>query len=416
MKKFVSILSISFLFFSCKDDSNPIKTEPPNPYAQKEIDWPSLQKAPWPMYRHDPQLTGRSQYVGPTKGIIVDTLKYKRYLPASVSIDANDNIYIPFSSGESDIYCYSLKFDTLKWKLKLPTNTLKIPTTPTITKNNSILYTSTRLYSISDSGKLQWQVQSQKEVAGGLNVQIDKSGNIYYIEQAGTTATATLYCVSPTGQLQWSFADERLLYGICSPAFSPDGNTLYLQAGTNTTTLIAYDISSKSIKWTFEGLPLFSTPIVDNQGNIYFQKNTVTTSLDTFYCLTKDGKVRWKYIFPKKDQQAFQYLYEPTIDYDGNVYILSTKDTLVSLTNDGLVRWKLPLTAYGGCYYSIVCDRNNNIYFVTGNHFLLSVSKAGSINWSIQFNHGFDVYPSLAITEGKLFLVTSYNGLIYIVE
>jgi len=368
------------------------------------------------MYRHDPQLTGRSQYRGPSKGIILDTLKYNKYLPAGISIDANENIYIPFSSGESDIYSFNLKQHSLNWKLKLPTNTLKIPTTPSIVENGSLLYTSTRLYSISDSGSLLWQVLPHKEVGGGYNVQVDRSGNVYYIEQAGTTTAATLYCVSPAGQLQWSFTDERLLYGICAPAFSPDGNTLYLQGGTNTTSIIAYDISTQNIKWTFGGLSLFSTPIVDNQGNIYFQKNTVATSLDTFYCLTKDGDLRWKYVFNKKDQNAHQYFYEPTIDHDGNVYILATKDTLVSLTNDGLERWKLPLNAYGGCYYSMVCDRNDNIYFITGNHILLSVSKTGNIQWSIQFNHGFDVYPCMSLLEGKLLLVASYNGFIYIIE
>lgn len=414
MKKLIYLFTLSLLFISCKEDSNPISTEPPNPFAQKDIDWPSLQKAPWPMYRHDPQLTGRSPYVGPSKGIIVDTIKF-HYLSSGVSVDKNNNVYILYEfDTAANLVSYNINLKKENWRMKLAAGIFyDNPNVPSILSNQNILVTSMGVYSVTINGVTTWQMLPQSRVSGiaTFNSAVDKNGNIYVIDQD----TKILTCYSPQGNSLWTFSDPRLGYVYYTSSFSPDGKILYLQCWKEVS-ILALDIETREVKWTFGTLPLVSTPVVDNQGNIYFQKSTLATPVDTFFCLNAAGEVRWEYIFYKGNETANSYFgFEPmTIDKDGNIYLLAPRDTLVSLTNDGQVRWKFPLTAYKGSAYHLVCDANGTVYFATISNHLLAVSNKGNILWALKLPYD-EWYSTPSITEGKL-LLTGFRGRVYLIE
>ena len=184
MKISTYIFSISLLFLSCKDDTNPIKTDPPNPYAQKDIDWPSLQKAPWPMYRHDPQLTGRSQFVGPTKGVIVDTIRTSGTASLSaISIDNSGTLYCSITGGDTNLVALSPQGVPF-WGLTL--SLLKPFNTPTILSENSIIHASANgIRKISSTGSVVWTWQPPSPVYQ-YNSPIDKEGNMYCIDNLKT--------------------------------------------------------------------------------------------------------------------------------------------------------------------------------------------------------------------------------------
>lgn len=357
------------------------------------------------MYRHDPQLTGRSQFVGPTKGIIADTITFW-YLCSSVVIDNENNIYIPILDS-TDICSYNADNRLINWKLKFSAHIPENPNTPSILSTGDIIYSGKRLFAFSKNGSLSWEFSTgNNEITNPLE-QTDKSGNIYFIE------SQTLKCISPQRQILWSFTYP----GLWLPkfAFSPDGKTLYVPIGHNTS-LLALDVSTQQIKWTFGTLPLLASPIVDNQGNIYFQKSSTTTSADTFFCLNPHGDIRWQYVYQKGNSEAkYNDYYEPTIDLDGNIYFIAPKDTLVSVKNDGTIRWKLPLQTYNGSYSPLVCDASNTIFLTTGDNHLISVSQSGKILWQIKFAFPHELYNTPSLMEGKLIL-TANSGNVYVVE
>ena len=101
MKKLIALIPFSFILctlylFSCDTTEPPPKEEKPPGY-QEDIPWPSLADSPWPMFRANPQNTGRSKGIGPTLGIIewsVDTLN----ISTGVAIGPDFTLY--FISGD----------------------------------------------------------------------------------------------------------------------------------------------------------------------------------------------------------------------------------------------------------------------------------------------------------------------------
>jgi len=60
---------IAILFCACMEDVDKVNDDIIISMPQSHIEWPSLADSPWPMYRHDPQSTNRSQFQGPQTGI-----------------------------------------------------------------------------------------------------------------------------------------------------------------------------------------------------------------------------------------------------------------------------------------------------------------------------------------------------------
>lgn len=109
-----------------------------NPYQQHQIDWPSLADAPWPMARHDPQGTGRSQYIGPTDGDIFLNYNDDFYMDGSIAIGAQNDLYFI----ENKDSCYLVKTSELGemiWKTGLGLGHSLC--TPTLASND-LVYTS----------------------------------------------------------------------------------------------------------------------------------------------------------------------------------------------------------------------------------------------------------------------------------
>ena len=92
-------------------------------YCQQQIDipWPTLANSPWPMIKHDPQLTGRSPYAGPK----IPTIKWTLDLPYGVFsgpvIGEDGTLYVGtraylYFVGDTTNYFYAINPDgTIKW-------------------------------------------------------------------------------------------------------------------------------------------------------------------------------------------------------------------------------------------------------------------------------------------------------------
>lgn len=400
---------VSLILSSCKDDSVPIKPDPVNPYAQKVIEWPSLKKSPWPMYRHDPQLTGRSQFVGPTKGIIVDTIRTGGAASLSaISIDSDGTIYCSITGGDTNLVALSSQGVPI-WGISL--SLLKPGNTPTILHDNKIIHISANgVRNISPAGKILWTWVPPSPVYQDVTL-VDKEGNIYCID-----GKSTLYKISPSGNVVWSKTDSRFLWGARStPSFSPDGMTLYI-AGLlqNAPRLLAVDINSGEVRWVFGEYGVSNASVVDNNGNIYLLspiKGNDTVAV--LFSLSPNGHVRWKQEFPawKYSNHSFINI-DPTIDDAGNIYIVF-QDTIRSFSNEGINRWKKSI-GNKGIITPLICDNDGNTYFATTelSSNLLSYSSIGTKRWELSMNK---TITYLTLIENKL-IVTTYFGEVFIIE
>ena len=96
---FASVWILFFLLTGCSKE--PTKTED-TPSPQEHIPWPSLADSPWTMFHHDPQSTGRSQYVGPQIGNVKWEFSFHPgHAQGSVAIGLDSSIY--FASSRDSI-------------------------------------------------------------------------------------------------------------------------------------------------------------------------------------------------------------------------------------------------------------------------------------------------------------------------
>ena len=92
-------------------------------YCQQQIDipWPTLANSPWPMIKHDPQLTGRSPYAGPKTPTIKWTLDLPYGVFSGPVIGEDGTLYVGtraylYFIGDTTNYFYAINPDgTIKW-------------------------------------------------------------------------------------------------------------------------------------------------------------------------------------------------------------------------------------------------------------------------------------------------------------
>jgi len=167
-----------------------------------------------------------------------------------------------------------------------------------------------------------------------------------------------------------------------------------------TTGLIAVNTSGE-VKWLFRSFPAYGTPLIDNEGNIYFgaRKSPDPTIPDDenkrgIFSITSNGKLRWQY------QTFFGAMMDPAMDYDGNLYFsvgeTAASSELISLSADGELRWKYSTSEDVNAVSSLVCDNDGNIYLATYSGYLLSFSSQGTLSWKLNLGEVNLVSPALA--------------------
>ncbi len=391
------LLAGSLLFVKCDSPNGPINNE--DIVLQIDIPWPSLGNTPWPMHHHDPQSTGRSKYSGPQNGILAKKV-YVGMSYSGISIGYHKSVLL---STFSPYKLYSLDYDgNVKWEYPL----LFCNTTPLI-NSDSIIYVAGEIYftAFNHNGDILWQRKMNNQdrmVSVGIN--IDLNGNLYYVDY-----NHTLTVLDKNGNFKWSLKDNRFLsLTYAAPTFSPDGKTLYIQ-GINVS-LLAVDINNQTIKWTFGYHQLLSSPVVDNNGNIYIIPNAEEFDNNRkIYSLNSFGEINWEFSFIGDnhwDNTA------PTIDYNGNIYF--GVDTLYSLTNSGKFRWEIPLNGTQ-IVSPLICDKDNVIYIATdnigtGENNVIAIKDNGEIKWEIVDSIERALGASPALSEDRTLFYPTWDN------
>ena len=188
-----------------------------------------LAEAPWPMYQHDPQHTGRSRYTGPDDPVLLWTLSlFNNSKPSSPVLDADGTLYVK----GSDAILYAINPDgSRKWVYVAGTDetTRNLETSPLLGADGTIyIFQTNQLIAVSPDGHEQWSV--------GFGFDIDHSsptispdGTIYipWAQSPRYGAAGTLYSYNRTDftdETVWRFQTDTGIYD--SPALGLDG-TIY---------------------------------------------------------------------------------------------------------------------------------------------------------------------------------------------
>ena len=421
LELFTSILIILVIFsnifiISCKDEI----TQPPpkQPGYQEDIPWPSLADSPWPMFRGNPQYTGRSKYNGPVSGII-QWVYDSVYIESGVILSADSSPLFQ-TSGPINFRggVYKLRQSgNLEWFYNI--SEIAAGTTPLILSDSTIIvstYIGGKIIALSNNGAEKWTYDTGTYITTrGMNVGLD--GTIYFLD-----STKTLFALGKDGILKWTLKIENVFFGSGSThrmAFSPNGKTLYITGADKA--IYAVDVNQRTIIWSFGGKNAVASPLVDSDGNIYLYGIPDYSESDQPYLvkINTSGLIVWRY--PCQNKQ-FGYFLEPTLDYNGNIYFGFGTDSLYSVNFDGTLRWRVNIqTTYGGIISSpLVCDRQNNIYVPIqksgGVHFtILAFKESGNLLWESNLLFG-EPGDSPALGIGSLYCPTYRSTNFYLIN
>ncbi len=398
----------SFICLSCicksptnsNNDPPPDNDTIPSTMPQQHIPWPSLADSPWPMYRHDPQGTGRSQYPGPQLG----QLKWKMSAPGVASgngftstvIDPNGTLYIPSSYEREEGIGQIWKFHainpngTIKWTWFdsiHPHN--EIESVPLITADGTIILCGMGLpqsyiYGINPDGTLKWEYYVDSQPS---NPNIGLDGTIYF------TTINGLYALKQDGTLKWELR-KNTEFGPSTDgiSISTDGQILFVGGWSGYDKLFAISTNG-DILWSFNDddstkyYSLSSIPMVDSQNNIYIY---TTYGL---YSVSHDGKERWRYKHLSTGEQM-------VMDFNGHLYIYDYIDIntqkITALNYAGQELWSID---HHYLQSGLVMDNNGTIYTIGNNEVSAISSFDGSIIWELYLGYSYHSWYTPAIPK-----------------
>ncbi|MBC7186634.1 MAG: PQQ-like beta-propeller repeat protein [Calditrichaeota bacterium] len=418
---FVLVFALVLLVLSCARDKTPLgPAEGPAVCPQQDIPWPSLANSPWPMYRHDPQLTGRSPYTGPRRGRIrwTFTTEPLGLIYPGIVIGPDGTIYFMsncenFPGGQRGAL-YAVSPDgELRWRYYFeeawPADT------PIVLADGGILVTSLRPCIINPDGTLrkQWSALAWSPINIGAD------GTLYFVDPEGY-----LCAMTQAGCVVWRLlADGGFTReGV---TVSPSGDMLY--AFTNVTlrsrekqSLCAVGLDG-TVRWKFElgeSRETYSAPVVDAQGSAIFCALGPDSAPDRGVTLvSREGRLVWRYQVSGAGEEA-------AIGRQGDFFLecdLEATRALVCLDCLGRPRWAYPLGRYQS-KAAPICDREGVTYLCRGEE-VIAVGPAGTPLWSVPLEAGITRIAGPAIgSDGTLYVGTvpgqggPASGRIYAIE
>jgi outer membrane protein assembly factor BamB len=157
--------------------------------------------------------------------------------------------------------------------------------------------------------------------------------------------------------------------------------------------------SSPLLKWKFKtGDSIYSSPAIDNNGNIY-----IGSQDNCLYAITPNGKLKWKY---KTDGWVYS---SPAIDENGNIYMGSFDGNLYAITSNGKLKWKYKTD--GWVWSSPTISNDGTVYFGSVDENLYALSPNGKLKW--KYKTGFTIFSSPAIDKNGNIYIGSQDNCLY---
>ncbi len=265
-----------------------------------------------------------------------------------------------------------------------------------------------KVVAMNPDGTKKWEFLAAPDLAGATNLTrplaVGADGTIYI-----SSGNTKMFAINPDGSQKWvqTFADS--VWGMSSGiAISYDGATLYGlgQAGK----LYAVRSSDGGKLWEFAtgdgGGNMYSTPVVGQDGTIYFGGGGYNSPNKKLYAINPNGTQKWAFL------TGGLILASPSIGTDGTVYIGSQDGYLFAVKPDGTQKWRSSVGTVSGSTAAI--DRDGNSYFGSYAGGMYSFDSAGNLRWTFTTNGGIDITPLIG-NDGNIYVLTT-TGYAYCVN
>lgn len=239
--------------------------------------------------------------------------------------------------------------------------------TPAVHSNGTIYITESDgfITAVNSNGTLQWQDSiTGKGITAGFTTQqgptIGPNG-IYYSLDGGIIAAYDY-----NGNQLWTraFAADN----PTSPVVSPDGGEIYVAYEDGG--IVALDNSGNTIWTNIIGSGGHGSSFVMTSDN-----NLIKTQDETVYAVSSvDGSVIWSYDVNDTVWST------PVLGDNGNIYFIDNGYTVTALSHNGVRQWFVNL--YSGFAFANrgpgIIDENGNLFYVTGLGYLYSIATGST--------------------------------------
>ncbi|RKX52736.1 MAG: hypothetical protein DRP50_06945 [Thermotoga sp.] len=384
--------------------------------------FPSNGIHPWPMYRCNPQHTGRSMYSGPQN----PTLKWKVKVEGGIRwivVDKDENVYVDTIVEEKDwkvrtyeTRIYKIRDGEIIWKQSFKGKKSKGGQKNTfLVLGSDELYTSINntIYAIDmESGEKGLLLSLQGSEIIGLTPLDD--GNLCFT----TSDPYMIYIVDPKGKVKWKFRGQSS-WGIRFPAIDEEGRiytadrwegyrkhkykeysgkvyVLTPEEGKSCTSKPFKFVRNEYVKeYDFdevrkrESVTLPWSIIVYE--DILYGNRTIYISAWGGITSTSDGKKVWRYQFDLRGANGWWEGWAPclrrtVVGSDGTVYAIYG-GYLIAINRKGEEKW-IKSDAYGGLVMDkddvMYIDRDDVLYFESSkfrSRTIIAVKSNGGVKW-----------------------------------
>ena len=300
-------------------------------------------QAPWPMFGHDAQHTGRSALSGPSGSAVAAqwTFSTGDSVESSPSLSQAGVLYI--GSYDNTLYALSASSGAQLWAF----NTSRgIASSPALSPDGRTVVVGSEdglVYAVdAASGALSWKFSASLAIDASPVIGAD--GAVY----VGSYDRSLRKLVD--GQLQWQFTTGDEI--ASASALSLSGDTVYMC--TRYYTLFALNASTGSKIWAFAPGGTFDAPPSVGYGLVFAAGSSTLFAVDA-----SSGKQVWHFMTGYVIKSA------PALGGDGTLYLSSGDGYLYALRcEDGLQLWKANL-GYRGTDSTPALGADGTLYIGT---------------------------------------------------
>jgi len=339
------------------------------------------QQSPWPCFKHDARLTGRTEATRYEDPVELWTFQTRGVGESAPVIDPLGNIVAGFP-----MYLYSLEpyWGATNWEFM----TLSMMrSSPCVDRGGNIYFVDSAGYSraLDILGNELWKYDI--EAFDSFSPIVATDGNIYF-------GGETFYAMRPNGTLAWHFKGDYAEFKT-TPAIGFD-NRIYVIAGRSNGARELVVLSSEGDQVAgprYLGMTEFKPPVIGDKDQVYITSPWVLTAYDS------DLDSSWTF-----SSSYGEIAGSPSLGFDGRLYLTTKNGHVYAIGRDGQQKWVIVLEG-ASLQASPAITGDGNIHVVTENGLVVSLNPDGDINWALEIPGGSVVPPAIGF-DGTIYVST----------
>jgi outer membrane protein assembly factor BamB len=210
---------------------------------------------------------------------------------------------------------------------------------------------------------------------------IDNNGTIYF-------GASKFFAVYSNGTVKWK--TNNLMWIQSDPAIDENG-IIYIGTADNPKFLYAF-YPNGTVKWRYPTSRIFSSPVVDSGGIIYFGEDN-----GNLLALYPNGTLKWS------SPNIYSVYSSPAVGDDGTIYCTSWYGNVYALfPNNGTAKWQFSTGGQMKANPSIADD--GTIYVSSWDDYLYALyPENGTMKWKVNTKYGCSNNPSIG-PDGTIYV------------